>query len=1578
MRKKSISRIFVAILCIASAYAHANILASPEYGNKALSKKVKGFLPPYTYNLDPNIVIQQKMNEKGLVVMQGKLTKPFTTDHVKLSIKYQDAQGNWVTGWCKTLYSYNQYNENLKATFELPASAVSSYNVKIELSSDTNLTNFNSVVWGKAVSHYRLGDYAATNCDLDENEYTILLTPKKDGTLVTDANGKVTGVKDRVTSMYGWNKIGNVLMDNKKDNVVFSPVNPSTLNVDPNGAKSVKMTNSGAPADILGSTPELIYNVASGHPSPYLYTYNDPVYMFAGKFSISGLMMKFSQWPDDANGPGYHDFRNPNQLQSRYFNVYNSIQKKLSEFITDQEPVVFVSSQATGLRVYKSNGAFITLTASSNYGAAFFGYGNDQGGARRGPGSENLIISNTPEMTLYGMGALRNDATTTSQSIRSLTDIESEIAKFINYTGVFTAALGTGECSQGCFVVNPGAQPDNKVLDWTKAPNSYIFDPNQANDGLYIPIKKAYTMWQKDRFIGGPAGIPAGQVTADVLWEDDHGLIKSGTNYSLEIIGSGEDAKIKVPVNKAKKGNAVIAFKVGGEVYWSWHVWVTDNPENGSKYKSFSGLKRERKDGTVELIPDSDWGLMDRNLGALSGSMTSGDWNKNGGLLYQWGRKDPIPNLTYRGNDNYEVSGSIGRIRHRISKNMLNATKIDDLTKYVKLSNATVTNNIRLSVNNPLSLIYINKDDNSGPAFYSNNVNWPVSWFGQSSELPPARLSELNLWSDNSRGFITDGNINDDSNAAPYRDKSSYDPCPNGWRVPSMLAANLDLDNMRLDFSPFGVKTSMKKNQLDFLPNSPNSITGTYLHIIKPNDNNTLSPLKGFKVYSNIGIDMSNVGGNNMGIYPGTGAILRGYEEGQFTDQHHVELWTATMLKDNASASVSASSLFMVADKDQPDIPDSNLSGINGRFYYNPSSVATASDAIGCRCSKDPLYKINDYDFPAEFFTNGDYMEGLNNPNTYTIVKSATESIVEIPVSKAFSVQSQLLNNKDILNPSNFSDLKTNVLWSTNTNLVKQIYVNQPNPSSVGAISNSKIIVKINPNQSGNTVVTLHNGSITNPIYWSWHIWVTNSQITSKRYITDQGNCSAPNYVNYAKNSGVLDTEFMDRDLGAVEAFPTITGNTLNAEEQSGAQEQIILSGGLHYQWGRKDPIPTYNPAGGDGSYVSNGVTYVFKYKTNAVKYWTGTVAANGSITYAPLIEATYNANYIKPYNTYGNSANANVLASDKPSEKIAKVLSYSVKNPLAFLVPSTLAPYDPAPNGTGRYSNGSDWLATEPNLAADRWGRGGNKSPFDPCPEGWRIADLTLADNSANFGISPWFKKGINTSDTKPTYTDYTGTRVRIGKNYDAGVMFQNSVYSIGNYSVFAGTRGIRSVEANETPNYQSVYGKNNLISVHWTAALNSNYRGRPIGFFFQVLNNAPASNYFSAFNDNNDPYFGASCRCVKMKADGANEAGPIPRMQVTTTSTAKATNVLAKAVIEEKVAQNKLELFPNPVKSILYIKGNDKVKDYYYQVYNMSGQLVKSGKFENEQTDLSSLTTGAYLVRINNSEAVVKIIKE
>jgi len=1591
MKKKSTSKIFAAIFCIASSHAFSEEIPIPKLHDKITGFRLNNPIPPNVYDLDPLIVVTQNVNEKGLVVMSGKLTKPFTNSNIKLSIKYQDTLGNWVTSWCKTLYSYNQYNEILTARFELPASVNSSYNLKVELSSDSTTANFSDVAWEKAVSHYKLSDYTATNCDLDENEYTILLTPKKDGTLLTDSNGKVTGIKDRVTSAYSWNKLSNVIMSNKKDDVVFSPANPAILVDSGNGTKSVKMVNQGTATSVLGSTPEFIYNEMAGHPIPYLYSYNDPVYMFAGKFSINGFMMKFSQWPGDANGPGYHNFVNPNQLQSRYFNTYNTIYEKLVDFITDQEPVVIVSSLATGFRVYKSNGQFITIknaTGSSNYGALFFGYGNDQSGGRRGPGSENLIISNTPEMTLFGMGALRNDATTTSVPLRSLTDIESEIAKFANYVGIFgNIKLDTGECSNSCFAVNAGAQPDNTIVDWTKAPNSYIFTGKDYNpttgkydgaevDGLNIPVKKAYAMWSKGLYMGG-ATVPTGTITADVLWEDNIGLIKSGTNYTLELIGTGENAKIKVPINKVKKGNAVITYKINGEIYWSWHVWVTDDPTNGTTYKSFDDVKRELSDGTLETIPNSEWGFMDRNLGAIGSSLTGEGWAKNGGLLYQWGRKDPIPPLVSKGNDSYEVSGSIGNVLYRdaytrIASNTSESffptfsyINFETLKKYQNRSTANVTDNIRFSVKNPLSLIYIKEDTDTSsipaPSLYSSTNGYHyVNWFGNVPGLGTKELSKVNLWSDNSKGIVDDNdmaNFNDPNNAKPYRNKSSYDPCPNGWRVPSVLSA-YSSDNLFTKYSPYGIKGDFTNRNFSIPPG------------------NTLpSYLKGIKVYPLIGFDMNNINGSgNMGIYPGTGFLGRGVSADTafhlaqtYTDQHETYLWTATMTmlnNNNLPYSTEARYLRLTPDATQlTKYPDqTNYPNVFGEYTYNPMKKITTNSALGCRCIKDPLFVKNNYVFNPDFYKEvTEFKDGLDNPNSYLTEKSSVDTYIEIPVNKAFSVQSQYLGNTAILNSNNYNSLKANVLWSDRNDLITNVTIINPNPSSLADLNNSKIRVKINANKIGNAVVTLHNGSITNPVYWSWHIWVSNTAVSSITYKNDTP-VPTENYVNYTKNGVIQETTFMDRNLGAVDVFPDI----IDTENPSVSEKTLIdNSQGLHYQWGRKDPIPTFLNIFGSGYSI-----------------YTGNTNANGDVSYnTPMNGATYNSTYPVSYNTYKQS----IVATDKIDTRIAKILKYSVENPLRFMKPNAAYKIRTDVN----YTLGADWLidTEHHNLYPERWGRDGKKSVFDPCPKGWRIPETV--SGALGGGIikdSPWsLKTNIEGSfpyvgNTEPTYF---GVPVRIPKSSPTaneswrvkGFVFNNSNYNIGKYPK-GYIRGFRNTangafgDVNHTVYNTSLAQVNN--SGVWYSVLTTNFTGRGnfLGF--------DSAGRWGVRKQEIDPYVGMNCRCVKVKTDiDGNEQGPVlSYLPISPSATQKATNTFAKAEIEEIQKDNKkITVFPNPVKSTLYINADDK--DYYYQIYNISGQLVKQGKFENKQTDVSSLNQGVYLVRINNAEAVVKIIK-
>ena len=109
--------------------------------------------------------------------------------------------------------------------------------------------------------------------------------------------------------------------------------------------------------------------------------------------------------------------------------------------------------------------------------------------------------------------------------------------------------------------------------------------------------------------------------SAEVLWES------FGTDEAPEkgdLIASVSYFNGRIGFTTAetfREGNAVIAAKDSdGNILWSWHIWMTDQPKEQIYYNGA---------GT----------MMDRNLGATSA--TPGDVGALG-LLYQWGRKDPF------------------------------------------------------------------------------------------------------------------------------------------------------------------------------------------------------------------------------------------------------------------------------------------------------------------------------------------------------------------------------------------------------------------------------------------------------------------------------------------------------------------------------------------------------------------------------------------------------------------------------------------------------------------------------------------------------------------------------------------------------------------------------------------------------------------------------------------------------------------------------------------------------------------------------------------------------------------------
>lgn len=137
--------------------------------------------------------------------------------------------------------------------------------------------------------------------------------------------------------------------------------------------------------------------------------------------------------------------------------------------------------------------------------------------------------------------------------------------------------------------------------------NSYLVTPGTT---VTIPVARA-----NESKLGGQIGA-SDNLTAELVWMDNVGVVDA-----VETYGTGADGNVVVYAGTTE-GNAVVAVKVGDEIKWSWHIWVSQNAGNI---------------GTVELPSGAK--LMDRNLGATSTTVSN---IGAVGVQFQFGRKDPF------------------------------------------------------------------------------------------------------------------------------------------------------------------------------------------------------------------------------------------------------------------------------------------------------------------------------------------------------------------------------------------------------------------------------------------------------------------------------------------------------------------------------------------------------------------------------------------------------------------------------------------------------------------------------------------------------------------------------------------------------------------------------------------------------------------------------------------------------------------------------------------------------------------------------------------------------------------------
>lgn len=212
-----------------------------------------------------------------------------------------------------------------------------------------------------------------------------------------------------------------------------------------------------------------------------------------------------------------------------------------------------------------------------------------------------------------------------------------------------------------------------------------------------------------------------------MLWQTEK--TPDGLIQDLTYLSATGQAMFKV--TPGASGNLLLAAysdtEQKGTVLWSWHIWITDYcPDEyviGNTSVTGGDVYYSSRDGGT-------W--MDRDLGALTATKGA---STTIGYAYQWGRKDPFP-----------LSNAIDA--------MVQRPLYDSKGAYLRSGAATEVHNsgenglIENAVAHPWIFFTTTEDDGSMLTGH---------WWKTSTEFA--------LWSDT--------------------EKTMYDPCPAGWRLPS-------------------------------------------------------------------------------------------------------------------------------------------------------------------------------------------------------------------------------------------------------------------------------------------------------------------------------------------------------------------------------------------------------------------------------------------------------------------------------------------------------------------------------------------------------------------------------------------------------------------------------------------------------------------------------------------------------------------------------------------------------------------------------------------------------------------------
>lgn len=350
--------------------------------------------------------------------------------------------------------------------------------------------------------------------------------------------------------------------------------------------------------------------------------------------------------------------------------------------------------------------------------------------------------------------------------------------------------------SSNCFVVKPNQSLSFLPYYRTEEGGGYKFtdyldakgddDTKKINDSDNM-LENIRIIWQTKDAIGDNS-------KGDRVWIDRRSEVNDDEYHR------------KIHVKTGSRGNALIAaYNSDGKIIWSWHIWVTENePGNVSNAVVYSTYAwNERQIFTAIRVPG--YAIMPCNLGALKYEPDNVDTfdPDTHGMLYQWGRKDPFPPATYTSSNEKEdrnvdyTNKHTGNHYANDNTEIVYKTAKDDSDKlfHSLAGNAydfsTQEAAISYTIQHPTVFLCGTREayithTNNGEEYakttdnYHNEGDWLPSsvhdnklWGG----LDPSKdgMKSLSITSKYGEAHIYDNYGNE---------KSIFDPCPSGWRVP--------------------------------------------------------------------------------------------------------------------------------------------------------------------------------------------------------------------------------------------------------------------------------------------------------------------------------------------------------------------------------------------------------------------------------------------------------------------------------------------------------------------------------------------------------------------------------------------------------------------------------------------------------------------------------------------------------------------------------------------------------------------------------------------------------------------------